>query len=117
MRNMCFAIFAVLMALPAWAGNFQKVQDRPSFVSLMDGRTLTRFGIRLSVTPDGRIIGRAFGRDVTGAWQWRAGYFCRDLYWGSQDLGPNCQSVKVHGQTVRFISDRGSGQYADLTLR
>lgn len=117
MRNMCIAVVIALIALPAHAGGFEHVDDRPSFVSLIDGRTLTRFGIKLSVTPDGRITGRAFGRDVTGAWQWRAGYFCRDLYWGSKDLGPNCQAVKVQGRTVRFISDRGTGEYADLTLR
>ena len=93
------------------------VKNRDVFVSLMDGRELTRFGIKLIVTPDGKIDGRAFGRNVTGAWRWQSGYFCRDLYWGQRDLGPNCQAVKVQGRTVRFISDQGSGEFADLVLR
>lgn len=99
------------------AEGFAPVTKRDRFVSLIEGRDLTRFGITLNVTSDGQIKGRAFGRDVTGAWRWNGDYFCRDLYWGSMDLGPNCQAVRVQGNTLRFISDQGAGQFADLSLR
>jgi hypothetical protein len=81
------------------------------------GRELRRFGIRLTVTPDGTIQGRAFGTPVTGQWNWNDGYFCRDLFYGEDDLGFNCQLVQVNGETLRFTSDQGQGIYADLTLR
>ena len=58
------------------------VSSRDAFVSLIDGRELRRFGITLTVTADGQIVGRAFGYDVVGAWEWEDGYFCRDLFWG-----------------------------------
>jgi len=107
-----------LMAAPMAAqAEFAQVSERERFVSLIEGRDLTRFGIRLEVTPDGQIQGRAFGRDVTGAWRWAQGYFCRDLYWGSMELGANCQAVRRSGDTLRFISDQGQGRYADLYLR
>ena len=114
-----FALVCLLgsLAVPSHAEGFAQITDRNAFVSLVEGRELTRFGIKLDVTSDGQIKGRAFGRDVTGAWQWRSEYFCRDLYWGTRDLGPNCQAVKVQGRTIRFISDRGAGEYADLVLR
>ena len=107
-----------LLAAPAWAEGFQVVRDRGTFVSLVEGRDLriSLWGIRLQVRPDGKIEGQALGRPVSGQWQWRNGYFCRDLSWGARDLGPNCQEVKVQGRTVRFTSDRGAGQFADLTL-
>ncbi|WP_101067518.1 dihydrodipicolinate reductase [Roseovarius salinarum] len=117
MRAIILILLCAGLAGPAAAEGFDKVDDRDRFISLVDGRKLTRFGIRLAVTPDGEIAGRAFGRDVSGAWRWRSGYFCRSLYWGSTDLGPNCQAVKVQGRTLRFISDRGQGQSADLRLR
>lgn len=107
----------VAMTATAQAEGFQRVDSRDGFVQLIDGRDLTRLGIRLSVSPAGKIEGRAFGRPVTGAWQWTGGYFCRDLYFGSRDLGPNCQVVQVRGGTVRFIADEGKGDYADLKLR
>jgi len=117
MRFAVLALATVLLATSASAEQFDKVDDRDAFVSLIKDRKLTRLGIRLTVTPSGQIVGRAFGRDVSGAWQWRAGYFCRDLYWGQRDLGANCQEVKVQGATVRFTSDRGAGDFADLYLR
>ncbi|WP_375551279.1 dihydrodipicolinate reductase [Rhodophyticola porphyridii] len=99
------------------ADEFSIVDTRESFVSLVEGRELTRFGIRLNVTPSGEIVGRAFGSAVTGQWDWDGRYFCRDLFYGDEDLGPNCQLVQVNGNTLRFTSDRGAGIYADLRLR
>lgn len=115
---------AILLALPlgltlataAGAETFQRIDDRNGFLSLVKDRTLKRLGVRLEVTGDGRIIGSAFGRAVTGAWRWENGYFCRDLYYGKEDLGPNCQLVQVRGQTMRFTADRGQGIHADLRL-
>ena len=119
MKTTLFAAgFAALMAGEAVAESFQQVTTRDGFLSLIAGRELTRIGIRLEVTQDGQIVGRAFGTPVTGAWRWSDGYFCRDLFWGEDDLGgPNCQMVEVRGNTVRFTSDRGAGQFADLRLR
>lgn len=117
MRITVLAFLAALIAAPVAAENFDVVDERDDFVSIIKDRKLTRLGIRLTVTPNGQIAGRAFGRNVRGAWQWKAGYFCRDLFWGKRDLGANCQEVKVQGETIRFTSDRGSGQFADLFLR
>jgi hypothetical protein len=110
-------IAAALLPDPATAQQFEPVREQAAFVEVVTGRQLTRFGIQLQVTPAGEIRGRAFGRPVTGAWLWRDGYFCRDLFWGERDLGPNCQEVRIDGDTVRFISDRGDGIYADLRLQ
>ncbi len=102
---------------PALAEGFQVVASDDRFVSLVAGRELRRLGIRLTVSPEGRIEGRAFGAPVTGEWTWQGGYFCRDLFWNDTDLGYNCQLVQESGDTLRFTSDQGAGMYADLTLR
>ena len=109
---------ASLAAAPAArADTFQQVTDEAEFVQLVNGRTLRYPGVRLTVTPQGGIQGQGLGIPVTGAWQWRGGFFCRDLYWGERDLGPNCQAVLRNGDTLRFVSDQGSGQSADFRLR
>ncbi len=108
---------ATLPAPTAANPGYQKITDRSDFVAVVQGRELTMPGIRVTVGTDGSITGRAYGRDVSGAWRWEDGYFCRDLAWGSRDLGANCQMVSRNGATVRFTSDRGSGRYADLNLR
>ena len=111
------AIAWVILSATAQADSFQRIDERDGFVSLVKNRSLTRLGIRLKVGHDGKITGRAFGRKVTGAWSWNGGYFCRDLYVGGDDLGPNCQMVQVQGDTMRFTSDKGQGIYADLRLK
>lgn len=117
MRLTVLACIAAISAAPATADGFNQIQKESEFISVISDKKLTRFGIDLTVTPSGQIAGRAFGRPVSGAWQWKSGYFCRDLYWGKRDLGPNCQAVKVQGSTIRFISDRGAGEFADLRLK
>lgn len=105
-----------IAATPALAEGFRAIDSRAGFINLIDGKKLTRMGVNLTVTPGGQIAGRAFGKPVTGAWAWQGGYFCRDLSFGQEDLGHNCQLVQVRGQTVRFIADRGAGRHADLRL-
>lgn len=120
------AFLALAPATPApaepWAlvddpSSFREVKDESEFIQIVTKGTLSRFGIKLNVRPDGSILGRAFGMPVRGAWRWREGYFCRDLYWGQREVGANCQQVKVSGNTLRFTSDQGQGRYADLVLR
>ncbi len=126
-RTLAIALSLVALAAPAVASEkwslvskgtqFQRVGDRDTFVRIVTQRDLRRFGIRLEVKPDGSIDGNAFGRNVSGAWQWQDGYFCRELFWGTREVGANCQEVKIAGNMLRFTSDRGTGDFADLRLR
>ncbi|MGR3494893.1 dihydrodipicolinate reductase [Citreimonas sp.] len=106
----------MLAALPA-AAEFATVQDRATFVDLVAGRTLSRPMVSLRVSPDGAISGRGAVWDVTGAWTWREGYFCRDLTWGGDPLGYDCQAVQARGDTIRFVAEQGRGEAAEFTLR
>ena len=108
---------AIAVAVPSAAFAFEKVESREQFVQLVQGKELRLTGIKVNVTPAGQITGRAYGVGVRGEWQWRDGFFCRSLFWGKRDLGPNCQEVTVNGSTIRFTSDRGAGQFADLAIR
>ena len=108
------AIF--LTATPALA-DFQPVREETTFRALVEGRELTRFGVRLQVLPQGEITGRGFGMNVGGEWEWRDGYFCRTLEFGQSGDPYNCQLVLRDGDTLRFISDQGQGDHADLRIR
>lgn len=108
--------FACLCAGPAFA-DFAKVSDRNAFLKLVQGKELSRPLVRLRVTVDGRITGKGAGWDVSGKWVWQDGYFCRDLNWGGDALGYNCQEVAAKGNRIRFTSDKGQGDSADFQLR
>jgi hypothetical protein len=106
-----------LVPLPALADGYDRVTDRAAFVGLVEGRTLTSLGVSLTVSGAGTIGGRAFGRDVTGAWTWNDGYFCRTLQAGDRSFARNCQQVEARGDRLRFTADRGQGDVADLRIR
>jgi hypothetical protein len=108
------------VALPVAANDFEPIRDRGSFLSLIEGRTLhlKLFRISLSVLPDGRIDGNALGWPVAGSWEWKDGYFCREMDWSGSPIPFNCQLVEAQGDSeVRFTVDEGRGQSATFRLR
>lgn len=111
------ATCAALLLPQAAAAELKRVENKSEFVQLVQGKTLSRPLVRLNVTPDGQITGRGATWDVTGTWSWENGFFCRDLYWGGDDLGYNCQAVHADGAQMRFTSDRGAGESANFRLR
>lgn len=115
-RLLSSAAVLFAMTLPASA-DLAKVSDRDTFVDLVAGKVLSRLFVELQVTPDGDIAGRGMQWDVTGDWSWQDGYFCRDLYWGGDELGYNCQEVRAGGDRIRFTSDRGAGESAEFRLQ
>ena len=119
MRILAVAALAAGLSLPGAtpAVAFERITSVQEFAQTVVGRELTRFGITLQVTPDGAIQGRGFGRPVSGEWRWENGLFCRDMDWGSTDIGYNCQAVLRDGNRVRFIADQGQGDSADFRLR
>lgn len=112
------AIASLLASVASVAdADFAKVDDLAEFKAIVAGKTLTRPLIRLEVTPSGDIRGMGARWEVTGNWSWQDGYFCRDLYWGGDALGYNCQEVQVKKNRIRFTSDRGRGDSAVFRLR
>lgn len=107
---------ALLLAGPAFA-EFSKVEDQSEFVSLIQGKELKRPFVKLEVTTSGEISGYGAAWPVTGNWTWDNGYFCRDLFWGGDPLGYNCQEVQATEDRIRFTSDRGQGDSAEFRLR
>ncbi len=93
------------------------IKDKNTFIATIKDKTLKRPLIRLEVTEDGKITGRAAMLSVTGQWTWENSYFCRDLFWGSRNLGYNCQQVSRSGKKIRFTSDKGEGDFADFTVK
>ena len=98
-------------------GDFTKITEESHFFSVVEGKELQRVLIKLNISLDGQISGRAVTQPITGVWLWKDGYFCRSLFWGPRNLGYNCQEVAISGDRIRFTSDKGEGDYADFVLR
>lgn len=115
-RPFALTLTLLIVLTGAAQAELRKVNTYEEFVSVVLGKTLKRPLIELRVTKDGRIEGRGMRWDVEGTWRWQDGYFCRDLYWGGDDLGYNCQEVRAKGNRIRFTSDRGAGRSAEFGL-
>ena len=118
MKLLIPTIFVALMgfAAPAFA-EFETIKTRADFMSAVNGKTLTRPFVKIRLSSNGAITGKGASWDVTGKWSWKGNYLCRSLNWGGDDLGYNCQEIKVKGATMRITSDKGTGQSADFRLR
>lgn len=110
------ALAAVFSASSAFA-EFSKIDDESQFVALVSGKALKRPFVKLEVSPEGQISGYGAAWPVTGEWVWTDGYFCRDLFWGGDPLGYNCQEVAASGDRIKFTSDKGNGDAAEFSLR
>jgi hypothetical protein len=114
-KTICIVVAASMPV--AGMADFAPITTKSEFVQKVAGKDLTMLGIRVTIDPVGGITGRAMGWNVSGDWTWMDGYFCRNMTWGGDDLGYNCQAVSTNGIKVRFQSDKGTGQSADLRLR
>jgi len=114
----CIAICIFAMT-PMAAFAFEKLQDKDSLITALDGRALTMglFRLSLQVTGDGQISGTAMGWGITGEWTWQDGLFCREMDWSGMAIAPDCQLVEQNGDKMRFTSNAGKGRSATFTLR
>ena len=116
MRGLFLACTICFVAASGAQAELKKLNTLNEFVSKVQGKTLSRPLIKLTVSEDGSIAGRGARWSVEGNWRWQNGYFCRDLYWGGDALGYNCQEVQASGDRIRFISDKGTGDSAIFRL-
>ncbi len=111
---------AALSALPAHANDFAKVTDKSEFLKLVDGRDLRigLYNLTLQLGKDGTIQGSALGWDITGSWDWKDGYFCREMDWSGMAIDYNCQLVEARGaEKLRFTVDKGTGNSESFDIR
>ncbi|MGI3185095.1 dihydrodipicolinate reductase [Nioella aestuarii] len=116
----CTLLAAVCASTVAAAEEFQPIRDRDTFVEIVNGRELSLglFGVRLSVSDDGRIEGEAIDWPLIGHWEWRDGYFCREMDWSGREIPFNCQLVEIrNAREMRFTVDRGEGRSATFRIR
>ena len=117
MRIFYLSFLLSLMVVSAQAG--ERIFDRSTLLDVVSEKVLILrlFGIKLKIMEDGRIEGKAMGRDVVGDWEWQDGFFCRSMFWGERDIGYNCQEVSMNNKKIKFISDRGLGASAKFLIK
>jgi hypothetical protein len=120
MYRLIAGILMLAAPVAAAANEFEPVRDKGAFLSLVQDRELriSVYGLSLNVLPDGKIKGSALGWEITGSWDWKDGYFCREMDWSGMAIDYNCQLVEAQGaEKMRFTVDQGAGDSATFRLR
>ena len=117
MRSMYLSFLLSFLVVSAQAD--ERIFDRSALLDVDSEKVLILrlFGIKLKIMDDGRIEGKAMGRNVVGDWEWQDGFFCRSMFWGERDIGYNCQEVSIERKKIKFTSDRGSGASARFLIK
>ncbi|MDD9724565.1 hypothetical protein PVV74_03755 [Roseovarius sp. SK2] len=115
-----FAITALgvsMLALPASASDFERVETKAEFDRVIVGRkAVASWGWVIS-QPNGTVVGQVDGEKAAGSWEWKNGFWCRTISFGSKDMPHDCQAVFHKGSTAIFIRDKGQGDQVVLTLQ
>lgn len=120
MRLTLSAMILALLPLQAFASGYEVISDKATFLRLVKDKDLRigLYNLTLKVAPNGQISGSALGWNITGKWQWNNGFFCREMDWSGYEIKANCQQVQARGTgSMRFVSDKGTGQSASFRLR
>jgi len=107
------------LALPtlASAEDFQRIKSKSDYLNTVADRTLVADWGWVKASSDGRLTGEVNGEAAQGAWEWRRGFWCRTISYGSTTLPSNCQAIFVSGDTLVSIRDRGKGKQTAMKFR
>ncbi|MCX8952139.1 hypothetical protein OU790_01710 [Ruegeria sp. NA] len=112
-----FTAAACLVLGSAVVSEAKDIKKEAQFVAGVAGKKLVSGDTWLIITPDGKIEG--VGRNnakITGAWVWNKQFWCRNVVAGGKKFPEDCQKVKMEGNQVEFVRNKGKGDAIVYTI-
>ena len=102
---------------PATASDFKRVKAKSDFANIfVDRKGVASWGWVASQS-DGTIVGKVNGERASGSWEWKNGFWCRTISWGSAEMPYDCQAVFHKNGTGVFIRNKGQGEQTVVKLQ
>lgn len=115
-KTVLVAIGLSILATTVSAQNFKRIRKEADFREyVVDRKAGSEWGWFL-VKSDGTTTGKIFGKTFKARWVWKNKMYCRNAVLGKENLGTDCQVVKISGDKVQFIRDYGKGEVGQSTL-
>lgn len=111
-----FAASNFVHAPIASAQNFKRITTENEFRQLVVGKKGVSEAGWFIVHADGKTSGKIFNKKFAAAWVWNKKMYSRNAVLGKQQLGTDCQVVKISGDQVQFIREYGKGGVGTSTL-
>lgn len=93
------------------------LKKQNQFIEAVADKKLVSGDTWLIISSDGKLEGT--GRNnakVTGAWAWSKRYWCRNVVVGQKKLPEDCLKVKIEGNQVEFVRNKGKGDAIVYTI-
>ena len=117
-RSLALGLGVALLAVPmASAENFKRITKEAQFRELVVDRKGVSEAGWFIVHSDGTTSGNIFKKKFKAAWVWKNRMYCRNAVLGKEQLGTDCQVVKISGDKVQFIRKYGKGGVGTSTLQ
>ncbi len=101
---------AVLFGLAVTQVSADEIDNKEKFSELVVGKKLVQENTWVRILKDGVVEGQGpKAGDISGSWEWKGKYYCRDLVIDDVPLPHDCQAVSIEGDTVTFTHKDGSG--------
>ncbi len=111
------AAATALSGTAAGAENFKRITKEDQFRSLVVGKKGVSEAGWFIVHAYGTTTGNVFKKKFSAAWVWKNRMYCRNAVLGKDQLGTDCQVVKISGNKVQFIREYGKGPAGVSTLQ
>lgn len=111
------AIGLSVLASSALAQSFKRIKTEADFREMVVDRKAGGEWGWFMVKSDGTTTGKIFGKTFNARWVWKNKMYCRNAVLGKEQLGTDCQVVKISGDKVQFIRKYGKGDVGESTLQ
>ncbi len=88
----------------------EEIKGKQEFIELVSDKKLVLDNSWVRILRNGTVEGKGPDQgDITGTWEWKGRYYCRDIVIDGETLPPDCQTVTIEGNIVTFTHKEGSG--------
>lgn len=88
----------------------EEIQNKEKFMNLIVGKKLVQGDTWVTIHKDGTVEGKGpKGGSISGSWEWKDRYYCRDIVIVGEVMPHDCQVVSVEGNSVTFTHKDGAG--------
>lgn len=88
----------------------EEIKSKQEFLKMVADKRLVQGETWVKILKDGTVEGKGpEAGTISGSWEWKEQYYCRDLVIDDVPLPHDCQEVVLEGDTVSFRHRDGSG--------
>lgn len=116
-KIVCATVFGIILATGATASEFKRIETKAEYLNVVAGKRMVAEWGWVTAAADGNLTGKVNGQAAQGKWDWKNGFWCRTISFGSTNMPRNCQAIFVSGDNLVSIRDKGQGKQTRMKIK